>query len=249
MLHLGLIAGERSDDRGPREVIDWPTKFDILGSQARHPGLAAFYGAGVVSPDTPLTEVPMVAIDLETTGLDPECDEIVSIAALPLDLQRIRASETRQWIVKPRAELNEQSITLHGITHAQVTDAPDLLALVDDLLRVFARHVVVVHCREVERAFLRCAFRQRIGEPIEFPMIDTMAIEAGITRRRKPGLLARLRGQRPPSLRLADCRARYGLPRYRPHQATNDALACAELLQAKVAQHIAAATPVGALWW
>ncbi|PKM01882.1 MAG: DNA polymerase III subunit epsilon, partial [Gammaproteobacteria bacterium HGW-Gammaproteobacteria-12] len=58
----------------------------------------------------------------------------------------------------------------------------------------------------------------------------------------------RLRGREPLSIRLADSRLRYGLPLYSAHHALTDALACGELLQAQVARHYPAHTPVGALW-
>jgi len=51
-----------------------------------------------------------------------------------------------------------------------------------------------------------------------------------------------------PSIRLADSRRRYGLPRYRPHHAMTDALSSAELLQAQVAHHFAPDTPIRDLW-
>jgi len=41
--------------------------------------LKHFYQAGWPTPDTPISQVPMVALDLETTGLDARRDVIVSI--------------------------------------------------------------------------------------------------------------------------------------------------------------------------
>lgn len=46
----------------------------------------------MVSPDTPLAQVPLVAMDFETTGLNADRDDIVSIGLVPLSLQRIRLS-------------------------------------------------------------------------------------------------------------------------------------------------------------
>lgn len=68
------------------------------------------------------------------------------------------------------------------------------------------------------------ALRTRIGEQIEFPVIDTMELEARLHRGQRPGWWDRLRGRRPEqvSIRLAASRARYGLPRYRPHDALTD---------------------------
>src|SRR5690606_14523285 len=107
-----------------------------------------------------------------------------------------------------------------------------------------AGRVVVVHCREIERAFLEVALTARLGEGIEFPVIDTMDLEARLHRAPPPGFLARLFGRKaaPASIRLADSRERYGLPRYRAHHALTDALATAELLQAQLAHRFSALT-------
>ena len=92
--------------------------------------------------------------------------------------------------------------------------------------------------------------RTRIGEGISFPVIDTMALEARLYRRQPVGLLRRLFRRPAPelSIRLADSRRRYGLPRYRPHDAMTDALSSAELLQAQIAHRFSPATPIGDLW-
>ena len=114
--------------------------------------------------------------------------------------------------------------------------------------------VVVVHCAAIERAFLDAALKARLGEGIEFPVIDTMALEARLHRRHKSGLFAGLfanlfgRNAAPLSIRLADSRARYHLPRYRAHHALTDALATAELLQAQIAHHFKPDTTLKEVW-
>lgn len=260
MLHLGDLkgaqgragvrAGKAAGQADGASVPDWPARFAALAEAAHDPRLRAFYAAGAVAGDTPLAEVPMVAIDVETTGLDPARDEIVSIGLLPMTLERIASSASRYWVVRPRIELNAESVVIHAITHAQIEAAPDFGAVIDDLLAALAGRVVVVHCRDIERSFLDRALAARIGEGIEFPVIDTMDLEARIHRVARPGFFARLFGKRPApvSIRLADSRTRYRLPRYRAHHALTDALATAELLQAQVAHRFAPDTPLRELW-
>ena len=222
----------------------------MLARNARDKRLKAYYEAGMVSGDTPLSAVPLMGLDVETTGLNPQTDGIVSIGLVPMGLERIRASESRHWIVKPRARLGEESVTIHGITDSQVLAAPDLEVILADVLQCLAGHVLIVHCRDIERQFLNRALIARIGEEIEFPVIDTMELEARLHRRPPPGFFARLFGKKPEtvSIRLADSRARYRLPRYRAHHALTDALATAELLQAQVAHRFAPDTPLRELW-
>ena len=250
MLHAGLLrrpidpAGEGTD------TVDWLARWRRLAAEAKDARLKAFYAAGSVDGDTPLSAAPLMALDAETTGLDPVRDGIISIGLVPMSLDRIRASASRHWILKPRVALGAESVTVHGITDSQVRTAPDLLQVLDELLQQMAGQVMVVHCREIERQFLDQALRSRIGEGIEFPVIDTMELEARLHRGQHRGWLDRLRGRKPPelSIRLADCRQRYGLPRYRPHHAMTDALSAAELLQAQVAHRFAPDTPIRELW-
>ncbi|HRP26176.1 MAG TPA: 3'-5' exonuclease [Thauera sp.] len=261
MLHLGDLRKDASAApvgsraQRARAVPDWPARFAALAAAARDPRLRAFYAAGAVAGDTPLKDVPMVALDVETTGLDPVRDEIVSIGVVPMDLACVRSSASRYWVVRPRAELHPESVTIHAITHAQIAAAPDLGAIVDELLPALAGRVVVVHCREIERNFLAAALKVRIGEGIEFPVIDTMELEAWLHRAPPSGsffenIWALLFGRKRErvSIRLADSRERYKLPRYRAHHALTDALATAELLQAQVAHRFAPDTPLRTLW-
>ena len=245
MLHLGHF-NQLSATGGTSPP--WSERFAALARHALDPRLKAFYGAGAVPGDTPLASTPLTAIDFETSGLDPRSHEIVSVGLVPMSLERIRASESRHWILRPRRAVGATAISLHGITHAQIESAPDLDSILGELLALLAGRVLVVHCHQIERGFLAAALRERIGESIEFPVIDTMAIEARIRRPATAGLLERLLGRAPPSIRLADSRARYGLPRYRPHHAPTDALASAELLQAQIAHRFSPDLPVREFW-
>ena len=248
MLHLEDLQTKQRDRRA-MQAHDWSQRFSILAETARDPRLKAFYAQGVPSGDTPLQNVPMAALDVETTGLDPLQDEIVSIGVVPMTVTHIQASASRYWVVRPTVELTSESITIHAITHSQIEAAPDLDAILDELLQALAGRIVVVHCRDIERGFLHAALKARIGEGIEFPVIDTMELEARL-HRRPPSLLARLLGKptKAASIRLDASRARYRLPRYRAHHALTDALATAELLQAQVAHRFSPQTPLRELW-
>lgn len=227
---------------------DWPQLFAERATSSQDERLRAYYRAGCIAADTPLEDAPLVALDVETTGLDPREHAIVSLGLVPLNLQRIRCAEARYWVVKPTSELSAESVTFHHITHSDIRHAPRLANILDELLEALAGKVVVAHYRKIERNFLDQALRQHLGEGLTFPIIDTMELEARLHPKRSISWWDRLRGRRPLSIRLADSRQRYGLPLYSAHHALTDALACGELLQAQVATHYPAHTPVGALW-
>lgn len=230
---------------------DWPARLRELGAAATVPMLRAFYEAGTADPDTPLSEVEFVALDLETTGLDPQQSAIVSIGLVPFTLRRIRLSGARYWVVQPRRALDPESVVIHRITHEELAAAPRFSAVLPDLLQALAGSMVVVHYRHIERPFLDQACRRWIGEGLIFPLIDTMALEGWALKRGRSRLQRfadRLGVRSQPSVRLAACRERYHLPTYSAHHAMTDALATAELFQAQVAWHFRPDWRLEQLW-
>lgn len=233
--------------QGEQATKDWQDRFAELAGQSRDARIRGFYRQGAAPATTRLSDTPLVALDLETTGLDPKRHGIVSIGMVPFSLHRIRPAEGYYRVLRPRREIDEHSITIHRITHEEVDDAPDLEEIVEELLAALAGRVAVVHYHAIERRFLYQAFLRRFGEGILFPLIDTLSIEKQVTRRRTLNPLTWFRRRRV-SLRLADVRRRYHLPEYSPHHAWTDALATAELFQAQVAYHGSPDDRVAA-WW
>ena len=189
-----------------------------------------------------------MALDFETTGMDPREHAIVSIGMVPFDLRVIRPARGHYWVVKPPQPLREESITFHRITHSEVQGAPPLDAVLDDILEQLTGHLVVVHYRNIERPFLDVAVMAGRGEHCLFPVIDTMELEDRLERQGYWQRIWRFFGGQSASIRLADSRQRYGLPDYSSHHAKVDAMATAELFQAQLARHFTPETPVSALW-
>ncbi|MCS2609693.1 3'-5' exonuclease [Halomonas dongshanensis] len=234
--------------RAKTKQADWPGYFRARAEKAQDAALSAYFQVPLPAPETPIGEVPMVALDMETTGLDERRHAIVSIGLVPFTLERIRLAERRYWVVKPPRPLSESSIAYHHITHSEVECAPDLDAVLDELLARLAGKIVVVHFRHIERPFLDAAIKARRGEGALFPMIDTMSLEARLYRQSLWSRFRRWLGRPPVSIRLDASRQRHGLPSYQSHHALTDALATAELFQAQVASRYTPETPVSALW-
>lgn len=210
------------------------------------PRLQTFFAAGVCAADTALVNVPFVALDFETTGLNSETDDIVSVGLVPFTLGKIACTGAQYHLLKPRHSLDD-SVVIHGITHSDVGDAPDLTKIFEELLITLEGKVVIAHCIDIERNFFYNALKKRLGEGVCFPMIDTMAIEAQVQREER-GFLQKFFGPPKPSIRLAATRLRYGLPLYQSHHALTDALATAELFIAQIAHHYSAEQEVQTLW-
>lgn len=232
-------------------VVDSFSWHEYLRQQATDsqiPLLKDFFASQDFPEDMLLEQAEFVALDFETTGLDPENDEIVSIGLVPFTMQRIKVAEAKHWIVRPKCQLKDDSIVIHGITHSEVSNAPRISEVLEEVIRELMGKIVVVHYRYIESEFLNRAVINALGEEMWFPMVDTMQLEAQQHRSAWRSKLKRLLGGKLPSIRLVDSRLRYGLPRYHMHSAMTDAIATAELLQAQVRHRFPETTPVTELW-
>ncbi|MCG9698091.1 3'-5' exonuclease [Shewanella sp. Isolate11] len=228
--------------------IDWHGKFEQKLKVIEHPVLREYYATPLPDASQPIADIEFLAMDFETTGLNADKDDIISIGTVPFNLNRIFVNRAKNWTVKPREKLQEDSVIIHGITHSDIMDAPDLSAIFQQVLQEMAGKIMVVHYQQIERQFFQRALMTRINKGIEFPVIDTMVLESIIQHKHHGGLWNRLKGIKPPSVRLGACRTRYGLPIYPPHHALTDAIATAELLQAQIAHHYDPQLPINEFW-
>ena len=181
------------------------------------------------SPDSDFEEAEYLAADLEMTGLDPRHDHILSIGFVPIIQRRIRLRDARHMLVTSRLGVG-QSATIHGIHDNELRHALPLTRVMQDFMKALGGRVLILHCAAVDLAFIGPACEQRFDLPLLAPLVDTLQLEK--KRLMAAGRLDHLPGD---GLRLAECRARYHLPRYPAHNALTDALATAELFLAQAA--------------
>lgn len=224
---------------------DWPSFFQQQRCDESSK-LYAFYQQELASSEQKIEQTQMVALDIETTGLNPKEDEIVSVGLVPFDASRIYCNQAKYWVVRTE-KLRHKSITIHGITHSEVAKAPSLEFVLSELLLCLAGRQVVVHYRFMEREFLRQATARLWHEVLLFPVIDTFELETNYVRQ-KQSAWHRLINRKLPSSRLPTSRDRYNLPAYTNHNALIDALATAELMQAQI-QYWSAQKNATRSWW
>ena len=172
-------------------------------------------------PDSPVTSTSFLALDLETTGLDPARDHVVAAGWVPVIAGEVVLAGADHRLVRPPTTIGD-SATIHGITDESLATAPPFAEVLPDLLAALSGRVLVCHHAPMEVGFLRAAVPD-----FTVPYVDTLALEQRLhTGRDLP----------PGALRLDAVRRRYGLPSYAAHSALTDALASAELLLAQVAE-------------
>lgn len=189
-----------------------------------------FYAVPFPAGSSDCRTLGFVALDLETTGLDPRHDEILSIGWVCLNGMQIELSSAQHRLVCPRCEIPEQSAVIHYITDDRAAQGEPLREVLNELLPLLAGKVLIAHHARFEMQFLRRACERLFGINFLMPVIDTQAIARRSLERRNQAF-------QPQELRLAALRKRYQLPRYRVHNALSDALAAAELFLAQLAQY------------
>ena len=94
---------------------------------------------------TALAELPVVVLDLETTGLDTASDRTVSIGAVLARGPRLYRGDVFDRLVAPGIEIPAHSTRIHGITDVMVADAPSYDSLYPEVARLVSGLVVVGH--------------------------------------------------------------------------------------------------------
>ncbi|MFN3460548.1 MAG: DUF294 nucleotidyltransferase-like domain-containing protein [Oceanibaculum sp.] len=98
-----------------------------------------------VTGAVPLFALPVVALDLETTGLDVETARIVQIGALQLCEKAAIAAPPFDRLVNPAQPIPPESVAIHGISDAAVATAPAIGDLWPDLLTYLSSRVIIGH--------------------------------------------------------------------------------------------------------
>lgn len=113
----------------------------------------------------------IVAIDLETTGLDPKKDAIIEIGAVKFNHQRIE----QEWstLVDPGRPIPPFITQLTGITDQMVASEPSIKEVIGDLESFIGSSTVLGHNIRFDLSFLR---KNKILE--SNPAIDTYELAA-----------------------------------------------------------------------
>ncbi|MFJ4962995.1 exonuclease domain-containing protein [Streptomyces sp. NPDC088729] len=165
---------------------------------------------------------PMLALDLETTGIDPETARIVSAAAVPIGASSTSAST---WLVDPGIEIPAEATAVHGITTDQAVNdgrpaAEVIPEITAELVRALAAGwpLVVFRAPYALTVLAREAARHNVDFPAEVaPVIDPAVLDKQVDRYR--------RGRRT----LPALCEHYQVRHDGPNQAVEDALAAARL--------------------
>lgn len=171
-----------------------------------------------------LDRTPMIAADLELTGLDKSRDRIIAMGWTLMDGGRIRVGSNRHLLINSDRSVGS-SAAIHELLDSEVARGSELDAGLRDLFEAARGRLWILHHAGIDVAFLKRACARWAGVVPGFIVLDTMRIEYRLRRRRDVAI-------KQGDLQLTNIRERYGLPRYTAHNALVDAFATAELMMA-----------------
>jgi DNA polymerase-3 subunit epsilon len=169
------------------------------------------------------------ALDLETGGLDPRTDPILSVGMVPIRSGGIRLGEAYTSLVRPGAaeDIAPSSIAAHHLVPRDVREAPPLPEVLGEVDRRLREGALVIHQAAVDVPFLRRAYRRAGLRWPDPAVVDTVVLLLRAAKRAR--LIDPDASEQEPELNLSGARQRLGLPDYGQHDALTDAIAAAEL--------------------
>lgn len=174
------------------------------------------------TPSAEIVDVEFVALDIETTGLDPATADMLSVGWVLIRNCRVDLRTAESYIVRPSGGVGK-SASVHGLTDTVVRAGHDWGVVLDKIVEALVGRVLLVHHAGLDKTLLDRMCKRRYGARLLVPVVDTLAIEL---RRQR----SRHHVESGASLRLPELRSEYGLPRYASHDCLADALSTAELL-------------------
>ena len=166
-----------------------------------------------------LAHARFCAVDLETTGLNPQQDEIIAFAGIPMLGSRIAVHEGYYTLVRPK-KYKLDTMKFHGISEDDLGGAPSFGEVAPRILNALDG-IIVGHSVEYDHEFLREHFR-RIGTRLKKKCLDIVFIEEW---------LGKEFGRQGADLSLDAITSGYGLKESYRHNAMADAFCVAQIFQ------------------
>lgn len=126
-------------------------------------------------PATPVGDLRLLAVDLETTGLHPKKDRLLSIGFVPVDGLTIDLSGARRFVVQSGVEVG-QSAAIHGLTDDTVAAGTPIEDALPEVLEALRGRVLLAHYTDIEERFLSTACERVYGSRMPVARIDTLEL-------------------------------------------------------------------------
>jgi DNA polymerase-3 subunit epsilon len=169
-------------------------------------------------------EARLVVFDTETTGLDVQKDQILSIGAIAIEKGEIVYQDSFEAYIRRSHTGDQASVPVHQILSQELQHAAEEAKVMQDFLAYMRGDILVAHHAAFDQAMLQKLMQKSWGFPLLNPVIDTfslaMRLEQGRwdTQQHEAGKYS-----------LDALCQQYHIQNHARHSALGDALATAEL--------------------
>lgn len=166
-----------------------------------------------------------VALDCETTGLNPRSDEIVSIGAVRIVGERILTSERLELLIRPEKGVSADSVRIHRLRERDLAAGLPRDEAMRRLMRFIGSRPLVGYYLEFDVAMLNRAIWPLLGMGLPQQKIEISALYYDYKFRQLPPY--QQQASAGIDLRFATLMHDLGLPEREAHDALNDAVMAA----------------------
>lgn len=156
-----------------------------------------------------------VSLDVETTGLDPQRDHILSLAAVPVRDDRVLLSERFERRIRPDRGFDIESIRHHRITPDEAAAGISVTPAVREFLLWLGPRRLLGYHLAFDLAMLAPHVKTLTGFPLPSPRVELADAFASRERRARPDV--------PPNLDFRHITDTLGVPMLARHSALGDA--------------------------
>lgn len=176
-----------------------------------------------------ISNLNIISLDFETTGLDIDKDRVVSIGWVSIEHMGVNLKSCYHQLIKTKKVLPEISVVIHQITDNQLVNGISIEEALPCLLKQLSGKVLLAHNAKVELGFINKMCQKLYNTNFIIPVIDTQYLA-------KRSLDRQNQSYKGSDLRLFNLRKTFNLPVYKAHNALKDAVATAELFLAMVSK-------------
>jgi len=130
-----------------------------------------------------------IALDIETTGLDPKVGhKVIEIGCVELD-NNFPTGRIWQKYINPKRTMPQEAYEIHGLTEEFLSDKPEFKETVEEFLKFIKGAELIIHNAVFDLKFLKYEFDLLSRNDLnEFEIIDTLKM----ARKLFPGMPASL---------------------------------------------------------
>ena len=166
-----------------------------------------------------------VALDCETTGLNPRSDEIIAIGAVRIVGNRVLTSERLELLVRPEHGVSAESIRVHRLREQDVQDGVPAEEAMRRLLHFIGARPLVGYYLEFDVAMINRTLKRTLGLTLPQERIEVSRLYYDHVFQQLPP--HKQQENTEIDLRFATIMDALGLPTREAHDALNDAVMAA----------------------